>query len=233
MTRWWVPHHRSALARRWRRSSPRNRFARGAAAAPSACSNRSRDPPREARRRRRAPWSVRGTLRWRRRTPNRVVLHREVGVEHGERQPAAGPQGAGDAGGARPRPPQRRSSCRTRPGTGRSPRRTRPRTSSPWHRAVRRSPRRGALRLATSMKRSEMSTPWVAIPRRASSWACRPGPHPTSSTRIPGATPEHRGHVVDLLPCALRVRVAQVRLTEVVGDRLEPVLTHRPSAASR
>ena len=48
-----------------------------------------------------------------------------------------------------------------------------------------------------------------------------------------GCHPEHRGHVVDLLPCALRVRVAQVRLTEVVGDRLEPVLTHRPPAASR
>ena len=65
--------------------------------------------------------------------------------------------------------------------------------------------------------------PWTTIPRRASSWAWRPGPHPTSSTRAPGASPSARDDVVDLLHRPLRERVPQVRRPEVLGDRLEPV----------
>ena len=34
-------------------------------------------------------------------------------------------------------------------------------------------------------QRALTSMPWHATPRRANSWAWRPGPQPTSSTRLP------------------------------------------------
>ena len=42
---------------------------------------------------------------------------------------------------------------------------------------------------ASATKSGDVSTPTTAIPRRASSSACRPGPQPASSTRIPGSSP--------------------------------------------
>ena len=78
-----------------------------------------------------------------------------------------------------------------------------------------------------------MSTPCTSDARAAaSSWAWRPGPQPTSSTRMAGLEAERVDEEVDLLARALGERVAEVGGAEVVGDRLEPVVGLRHPTAS-
>ena len=81
---------------------------------------------------------------------------------------------------------------------------------------------------ASCTNSGEWSTPTTSIPRRASASAWRPGPHPTSSTRIPGSSAERLDQELDLLLRPLRERHDSagirrpVRLTELLGDRIEP-----------
>ena len=162
-----------------------------------------------------------------------VVADGEVGVERA-RAPAV-PRVAGRGPSRRPRRrPRRRAVI--------SPK-------APWHRQItasnsasngsarasRRSNVAPAARRRGPGRRTSaaMSIPCTTIPRRASSWAWRPGPHPTSSTRDPGASPSADDDVVDLLHRPLRERVPQVRRPEVVGDRLEPVLMARVRSKTR
>ena len=84
-----------------------------------------------------------------------------------------------------------------------------------------RAARRGRAR---STKRCEMSTPWTSMPRRPRAWAWRPGPQPTSSTRMPGSSPSAPTRKPDLLLGPLRERVAQVGRPQVVRQVLEPVV---------
>ena len=82
---------------------------------------------------------------------------------------------------------------------------------STWGRAAR----------ASRRNRAATSTPTTVMPRRASSQACRPGPHPRSSTQCPGR--RCRTSTRKSTARALGERVAEVRAAEVVGERLEPV----------
>ena len=153
----------------------------------------------------------------------------EVGVERGHGQPATGANGtdhafehgevlAGAQHEAEAALAQRHDGVEVRV-----------EGEAPGHRARSKVAPSGACSRARAMKRSVMSTPWQAIPRRASSWAWRPGPQPTSSTRMPGSSPRASTRYVDLLGGAHREGVAEVRRAEVVGDGLEPVVRLRGS----
>ena len=115
--------------------------------------------------------------------------------------------------------------ARSRPGTGRWRRRTRRRTPARARRALRtcrRGRRRPAASRASRTKSGEWSTPTTSNPRRASASEWRPGPHPTSSTRMPRLEPERADEELDLLLRALRERVPQIRRPEELGDLVEP-----------
>ncbi len=121
-----------------------------------------------------------------------VVLHREVGVERGQREPPARPQRPGHA---RPRTAASSPSAvisPNAPGTGRSRRRTpasnaqRPgvERARTWRRARARSPR-----AARSTNRWLMSTPCTSIPRRASRGRGGPGRTRRRAPGHPAASP--------------------------------------------
>ena len=119
-----------------------------------------------------------------------LVLDLEVRRERRHRQPPAGPQ----------RPGHARPSDRPRRGPGpTSPK-------APWHSEMAASnsaskvegpgvePLEGRARpvapsVARSTNRCADVDPTTSIPRAARAWAWRPGPQPTSSTRIPGSSP--------------------------------------------
>ena len=108
-----------------------------------------------------------------------------------------------------------------------------PSHASRGRRAPRRSPAarpRLPRSRASATKSGERSTPWVVMPRRASASECRPGPQPTSSTRIPGVSPSWstRKSISCSVPFvnAFR-RYAGPRNS---GDLVEPGATGYPSA---
>ena len=124
-----------------------------------------------------------------------------------------------------PNPPwHRQMAASNSPSNGRGRARRAPRTS---RRGRRRPPPRG--RAARSP--ATWSTPTTSQPAPGQRERVAPGPHPTSSTRIPGSQPERVDEELDLLLGALRERVPQVRRPEEVGDRVEPVRRRRYAGA--
>ena len=69
--------------------------------------------------------------------------------------------------------------------------------------------------------------PCTTMPRRRQFVGVTPGTAPDVEQSFPRAQSEHVDDVIDLLHGALGEGVPEVRLAEVVGDRLEPVLADR------
>ena len=121
------------------------------------------------------------------------------------------------------------------------------RPNPPWHRQIaasnspsngevadvellerrRRGPRPPPRRGRAATKSGEWSTPTTVDAAPGERERVTPGPHPTSSTRMPRLEPERVDEELDLLLGALRERVAEVRRPEELGDRVEPVLADR------